>query len=81
MIQQKINDVQFGYDLLADEYARRIYGELEHKPLDRELLDRFTERVLATRELPATWAAGLATLRVICADAALKSAAWICPMA
>ena len=28
------------YDRLADEYAARIYGELAHKPLDRELLDR-----------------------------------------
>jgi ubiquinone/menaquinone biosynthesis C-methylase UbiE len=45
MIQQKMNDVQSGYDLLADEYARRIYGELKHKPLDRELLDRFAESV------------------------------------
>src|SRR5262249_44846566 len=29
----------------AAEYVRRIYDELKHKPLDRELLDRFAERV------------------------------------
>jgi SAM-dependent methyltransferase len=33
------------YDIVADEYVRRIYDELQHKPLDRELLDRFAERV------------------------------------
>ena len=29
------------YDLVSQEYADRIYAELEHKPLDRKLLDRF----------------------------------------
>ena len=29
------------YDRLAPEYAKRISGELQHKPLDRKLLDRF----------------------------------------
>lgn len=29
------------YDAVADEYVRRIYDELRHKPLDRKLLDRF----------------------------------------
>jgi SAM-dependent methyltransferase len=33
------------YDRLADEYARRIFGELAHKPLDRALLDRFAGAV------------------------------------
>lgn len=37
--------VQTGYDLVADEYAQRIFDELRHKPLDRELLDRLAERV------------------------------------
>lgn len=41
MIQEKLNNVQSSYDVLADEYAQRIYGELRHKPLDRQLLDRF----------------------------------------
>lgn len=34
-----------GYDAVAEEYARRIYDELAHKPLDRELLDRFAAAV------------------------------------
>src|SRR5262245_14089732 len=40
-------DVQGSYDRVADEYVRRIYDELRHKPLDRELLDRFADRVRA----------------------------------
>ena len=43
MIQEKISDVASGYDLVAEEYARRIYDELQHKPLDCRLLDRFAE--------------------------------------
>lgn len=45
MPQKSINDVQSGYDRIAEEYERRIYDELRHKPLDRELLDRFAESV------------------------------------
>lgn len=45
MIQEKISDVQSCYDRVADEYAQRIYDELQHKPLDRLLLDRFAESV------------------------------------
>jgi ubiquinone/menaquinone biosynthesis C-methylase UbiE len=33
--------VRDSYNRIADEYARRIADELRHKPLDRELLDRF----------------------------------------
>jgi SAM-dependent methyltransferase len=33
------------YDEVADEYARRIAGELEGKPFDRELLARVAERL------------------------------------
>jgi len=33
------------YDHVADEYVRHIYDELRHKPLDRQLLDRFAARV------------------------------------
>jgi SAM-dependent methyltransferase len=29
-----------GYDQVAEEYIARIFHELEHKPLDRDLLDR-----------------------------------------
>ncbi len=44
MLERRSN-VQSSYDRVADEYARRIFHELEHKPFDRELLDRFAERV------------------------------------
>lgn len=33
------------YGSLAAEYARRFHNELEAKPLDRELLNRFAERL------------------------------------
>ena len=36
---------QDSYDRVADEYARRIFDELQHKPLDRQLLDRFAASV------------------------------------
>lgn len=29
------------YDMVADEYARRLFRELKYKPFDRALLDRF----------------------------------------
>jgi ubiquinone/menaquinone biosynthesis C-methylase UbiE len=45
MTEGATNDVQTSYDLLADEYVRHIYDELQHKPLDRQLLDRFASSV------------------------------------
>ena len=33
------------YDAVAEEYVQRIYHELEGKPFDRALLDRFADRV------------------------------------
>lgn len=47
MIDRSMGDVQSTYDLVADEYVRRIFEELEHKPLDRQLLDRFAADVRA----------------------------------
>jgi trans-aconitate methyltransferase len=41
-------NTQASYDAVADEYTRRIANELEHKPFDRDLLDRFA-RELAGR--------------------------------
>lgn len=38
-------NTQSSYDAVAAEYADRIYDELRHKPLDCELLQRFTETV------------------------------------
>lgn len=43
MIERNTSDVQTSYDRVADEYVRRISDELEHKPLDRDLLDLFAE--------------------------------------
>jgi SAM-dependent methyltransferase len=45
VVQERNHDVQSSYDRVAEEYIRRIYDELRHKPLDRELLDRFADRV------------------------------------
>jgi SAM-dependent methyltransferase len=38
------NSIRESYDRLAEEYTRRIFDELQHKPLDRELLDRFAKQ-------------------------------------
>ncbi len=40
MNEQLISDLQTSYDRVAEEYVRRIFDELQHKPLDRQLLDR-----------------------------------------
>ncbi len=37
--------MQASYDAVAEEYVRRIGNELEGKPFDRALLDRFAERL------------------------------------
>jgi SAM-dependent methyltransferase len=37
--------VRESYDRIADEYARRLFNELEHKPLDCKLLDRFAAQM------------------------------------
>jgi SAM-dependent methyltransferase len=36
--------IRESYDRLAEEYTRRIADELQRKPLDRELLDRFAKQ-------------------------------------
>src|SRR5262245_37027789 len=36
-----IPTIRYDYDRLAGEYAKRIAGELQHTPLDRQLLNRF----------------------------------------
>jgi SAM-dependent methyltransferase len=43
--------IRESYDRLAAEYARRIAGELPHKPLDRALLDRFAAEVAGRGEV------------------------------
>src|SRR5947209_2622609 len=43
--------IRSSYDRLADEYARRIFDELSHKPFDRELLNHFAARVSGRGEV------------------------------
>src|SRR3954454_23213708 len=45
MTRPAFDDVEGSYDRVAEEYALRISGELAHKPLDRQLLDRFAAEV------------------------------------
>jgi SAM-dependent methyltransferase len=45
MTDKEFNEVQSSYDRVAAEYVQRISGELKHKPLDRQLLDRFAAAV------------------------------------
>ena len=37
--------IRESYDKIADAYARELFRELERKPCDRELLDRFAARM------------------------------------
>jgi SAM-dependent methyltransferase len=39
-----IADIQESYDRVAREYADKLYTELENKPFDRELLNRFARQ-------------------------------------
>lgn len=45
MDQQKTLDLQTSYDRVSQAYVAHIFHELEHKPLDRALLDRFAKQV------------------------------------
>lgn len=45
MDQQNILDLEDGYNRIAKEYVERIFNELEDKPLDRQLLDRFANSI------------------------------------
>jgi ubiquinone/menaquinone biosynthesis C-methylase UbiE len=45
MTDPNTQSVRESYDRIADEYARHLFNELEHKPLDRELLTRFAAEV------------------------------------
>ena len=44
-MDQSIENVQKSYDQVADEYTSQYFHELEHKPLDRALLDLLAEGV------------------------------------
>src|SRR5437588_10221861 len=45
MPEPPAKDLRGSYDLVAEEYVRRIADERRDKPLDRQLLDRFADRV------------------------------------
>src|SRR5580692_1887686 len=45
------NSIRESYDRLAEEYTRRIADELQHKPLDRALLDRFAKQTAGRGEV------------------------------
>jgi SAM-dependent methyltransferase len=46
-----MQSVREGYDRISEAYASRYANELEHKPLDRELLNRFAAEVKARGEV------------------------------
>jgi len=45
MEKDQIATIRKDYDRIAEEYARRIFTELDGKPLDRQLLHRFAASV------------------------------------
>jgi ubiquinone/menaquinone biosynthesis C-methylase UbiE len=45
MEQDPIETIRENYDRIAGEYARRMFGELDAKPFDREQLTRFASEV------------------------------------
>ena len=45
MADEIAQSIRESYDRIADAYARELFGELQHKPLDRQVLDRFAARV------------------------------------
>jgi hypothetical protein len=53
MDRQTSDFVRESYNKIADAYARHYADELQHKPLDRELLSRFAADVKGRVE-PAT---------------------------
>ena len=46
MTDDTVQRIRENYDIVADEYARRIFDELRHKPFDRAQLDRFAATVV-----------------------------------
>lgn len=45
MDPEKLASLKAGYNKVAGQYVERIFNELDHKPLDRLLLDRLAESV------------------------------------
>jgi trans-aconitate methyltransferase len=51
MDRQTTDSIRESYNKIADAYARRYADELQHKPLDRELLSRFAISVKGRGEV------------------------------
>ena len=48
---QLTNSIRDSYNRLANEYATHLFGELQNKPFDRELLNRFASEVKGRDEV------------------------------
>ncbi|HEV3089820.1 MAG TPA: class I SAM-dependent methyltransferase [Candidatus Cybelea sp.] len=44
-MNKSLDSIRESYDRIAAEYARRLFHELDYKPFDRQLLDRFVAQV------------------------------------
>ena len=51
MNRQLTNSIRDSYNRLANEYTTHLFGELQNKPLDRELLNRFASEVKGRGEV------------------------------
>ena len=51
MTLHRMNSIRDSYNRLANEYAIHLFGELQNKPLDRELLNRFASEVKGRGEV------------------------------
>lgn len=45
MKKNHLEEVKHCYDLIADEYSNAFLNELQHKPFDRNILDRFSDMI------------------------------------
>ena len=72
-----IHSIRESYDRLADEYARRMFKEFQHKPLDRLLVLRLTSQDVGKY---VTWAAGLVVSLATCVRQARQFSAWVFPL-
>jgi SAM-dependent methyltransferase len=51
MTSEVIMAIRKNYDLVASEYALKLFDELKHKPMDCKLLERFAANVLGKGEV------------------------------
>ena len=65
-------NIQRTYDAVAREYADEIYGELAHKPFDREVLDRYAA-CIGSRGLVGDFGCGPAQIARYLRDRGVKA--------